>query len=125
MNHNQDDQVFWDRVADMPSWEAEQECVLRRENNSLQMAMLRDTLNLILERTKGTRNQEAKRIGVEIANIGAQNTLLNERIKYLRNLQTKVSWRMAVETLFGIEAVEQCKVWLVQNEVSYTGRHVL
>ena len=26
-----DDAVFWDRLAEMPAWEAEQECVSRRE----------------------------------------------------------------------------------------------
>ena len=116
-----DDQVFWDRIADMPSWEAEQECVLRREHNSLQLSMLQRELVGVQDR-RGAKCKEARDIGVAIFEVNAQNTALNERIKYLRNLQAKVCWRMAVETLFGVEAVEQCKVWLAQNDVTWIAR---
>ena len=37
---NQADQVFWDRIDGMPAWEAEQECVTRRESASLESSML-------------------------------------------------------------------------------------
>lgn len=108
------DSIFWDRLADMPFAEAEQECVIRRENNSLEIAMLQQEISAILDRT-GVRNQEAKSIGSEMAGIMAQNTILNERIKYLRRLQDKVKWKEAVRAVFGDDAVDQCVVWIEQT----------
>ena len=104
-----DDQIFWDRVADMPPWEAEQECVMRREDHVLQIAMLTD------EKAKALANkrvQEAKEIGAEIFKVSAQNTRINEHIKYLRKLQSKLEWKHAVLALYGQEAYEQCVVFL-------------
>lgn len=109
-----DDMIFWDRIHDMPPVEAEQECVLRRENNSLQIAMLQREHAGVIDR-RGAKCQEARDIGVAIAEVGAQNTALNERIKYLRKLQDKLQWKEAVRTLFGDEACEQCVVWIQQT----------
>lgn len=113
-----DDQIFWDRIHDMPAVEAEQECVLRRENNSLQIAMLQKEHAAVMSR-RGAKCQEARDIGVAIAEVGAQNTALNERIKYLRNLQTKIQWKEAVRTLFGDDACEQCVVWIQQTYMAH------
>ncbi len=112
-----EDQVFWDRVADMPSVEAEQECVLRRENNALQIAMLQGELAECL--AKHGPSKESRALTVAMAEVQAQNSVLNERIKYLRKLQNAVNWRMAVEAVFGAEGVEQCKVWLAKNDESW------
>ena len=110
-----DDRMFWERLAEMPLAEQEQECVLRREHCSLQTAMLRHELLLANERKD---SKEAKRLGVAIFEIGSQNTLLNERIKYLRRLDDKTSWREAVRTVLGEDAYEACVAWRIQQEVA-------
>lgn len=107
-----DDTIFWERIADMPPWEAEQECVMRREDHCLQIAMLAREKDEALSRGKPA---EARKLGVALFEVGAQNTRINEHIKYLRKLQSKLEWKQAVKTLFGQEAYEQCAVWLEQE----------
>jgi hypothetical protein len=106
---NAEDQIFWDRIEQMPAWEAEQECVMRREHNALQLAMLKS------EQSAASTPKERTRIGAAVDEIHGQFTLLNERIKYLRKLQDRLQWKRAVQTLFGQEAYEQCVVWLEQE----------
>ena len=102
-----DDAVFWERIADMPAWEAEQEIVLRREQLVLENSMLSG------EREKaGQKTKEAREIGVAIQENNAALTKCAEKIKYLRNLQNRLAWRMAVEQVCGIEAVEKCLIWM-------------
>lgn len=104
-----DDDIFWDRLADMPAWEAEQECVMRREAVILRFAMLTS------EKAKAKTNDEAARIGVAIAQDSGQLSLLNERIKYLRKLQSRIEWKEAVRVLYGDDAVDQCVTWMQQQ----------
>lgn len=99
-----DDAMFWDRVADMPAWEAEQELVRRRERLTVE--------NDEMLAHKGRNGDE---FGVRIMANNRQLTMLNERIKYLRNLQAKMHWKDAVRALFGQEAYEQCVVWIEQQ----------
>lgn len=109
------DQVFWDRVMDMPPWEAEQELVLRREQIALENAMLMTERAKIDPRGGRRQEQEHKDLGVAISENGAALCRINERIKYLRKLQDQIRWRHAVENLFGYEAVEQCLVYMAQQ----------
>ena len=112
-----DDQVFWDRLADMPTAEAEQECVLRREHNALQLAMLQGEHAAVLQQRGPC--EESRALTVAMAELQAQNTALNERIKYLRKVQNAANWRMAVEAVLGLDAVEQCKAWMAQHDESW------
>lgn len=118
------DATFWDRIHDMPPCEAELECTLRREENSLKIAMLQKELVRIMDRT-GVKTKEWRSIGVEISKIGAQNTLLNERAKYLRRLMDKLQWKEAIRAIYGDDGVAQCAVWIEQqyrHEVSTKGQ---
>lgn len=101
--------IFWERVADMPAWEAEQELVLRRESVVLENAML------MSERERLSNGRESRAISAAIAENNAQLTAIGERIKYLRKLQDKVQWKKAVIDLFGQEAFEQCVVYMEQQ----------
>lgn len=103
------DQVFWDRLQDMPLAEAEQELVLRREENALVLAMLQK------EKSEAKNKFIEKDIGNEIFNVMSQMTKINERIKYLRKLQDKVTWKNAVRALYGQDAVEECVIWIETN----------
>lgn len=109
------DKVFWDRVEDMPAWEAEQECVSRREQLCLESAMLEAERNKLLPLNSLIRSKEYKLLGIAMKDIGSQCTKLNEKIKYLRKLQNRLQWKDAVRTLFGEESFEQCVVWLEQQ----------
>jgi hypothetical protein len=111
------DSVFWDRLADMPAWGAEQECVLRRESNALQIAMLQRESAKIIERC-GVRTKEVVAIGSEISGVMGQMTKLNERIKYLRRVNDACSWRRAVTALYGADAFNECRAWIVAEEAS-------
>ena len=102
----QEDSIFWDRLADMPAWEAEQECVSRREQLVLEKDMM------ISERGRLGECQDSHAMGLAIIENNAQLTKLNERIKYLRKLQHHLQWKEAVRELFGQEAYEQCIVWI-------------
>ena len=110
------DAIFWDRLAGMPATEAEQECVLRRDTNCLELAMLQGEIAKITD-TKGVKaTKEAKDIGLVMSGIMAQNTALNERIKYLRKLHDKLAWKHAVRAIYGDEGVEACVVWIQMQE---------
>ena len=107
-----DDAVFWDRLQDMPHWEAEQECVSRREQLCLQKAMLDAEREKLLPLNSQKRKAEYKAIGIEQAAIAAQLTMLNEKIRYVRKLMDRLQWKDAVKALYGQEAFEECVVWL-------------
>lgn len=103
------DQLFWDRLEEMPLIEAEQELVLRREENSLALAMLKNEKSNV-------RNRFAEKdIGNEMANLMAQMTKINERIKYIRKLQEKFKWKNAVSALYGQDAADECVIWIAKN----------
>jgi hypothetical protein len=104
MTERESDAVFWDRLHGMPNWEAEQECVMRRERLALENAMLN------VEKVKSRRPLERDQLGAAILENNSQLTTLNERIKYLRKLQDRIQWKETVRELFGDEAVTQCKV---------------
>lgn len=109
-----DDAMFWDRLAEMPYVEAEHECVLRREELCLQLSMLNtEKTNLIND---GHHNTKAIRdIGAAQKEVQSQLTKLNERIKELRKLQSRIDWRAAVAALYGEEGVVDCLVWMEQT----------
>lgn len=107
------DKVFWERLAEMPVIEQEQECVLRREHVALRLAMLHGEKVAAEDRHD---KREASRIGVAMFEDNAQITVLNERIKYLRRLLEAISWRNAVKAVLGQEAYEQVVLWRVREE---------
>lgn len=101
------DVVFYERLAGMPFVEAEQECLLRREGLVLELSML---LN---ERNKcAAHGKEADDIGAEMKAIESQLAKLNGRIKELRKTQDRISWKAAIQALYGSEAVHECLVWM-------------
>ena len=110
-----EDATFWERLADMPAWEAEQECVMRRESLVLENAMLNGEL-------LKTQGRERSALGAAMAENNAQLTKLMERIKYLRKMQDRIHWREAVRDLFGDDAVEQCIVHIEQRWMDVYGQ---
>lgn len=110
-----DDTIFWDRLGGMPAWEAEQECVRRREHVSHQNAqLLAERAKLVDVYTRDARKKHDA-LGASMAENNAQLAKINEHIKYLRKLQNQVHWREAVRQLFGDEGVEQCIVYIQQR----------
>lgn len=107
------DAVFWDRLADMPFDEQEQECVLRREHVTLQLAVLRGAK---AKAEDDGRVSEARRLGVAIFEDCAQLTALNERIKYLRRQLDGISWRNGVRAVLGEDAYLQVVEWRRREE---------
>lgn len=93
-----EDAMFWDRVADMPAWEAEQELVLRRER-------------VISENEELAPSRRDKGAGLQIMANARLLTQLNERIRYLRKLQDAIQWRESVREVLGDEAVALCLAW--------------
>ena len=108
MKARNDDSMFWDRIHDMPAWEAEQECVMRRESLSLENAMLQSERAKLSPPIGRSRKVEFDAIGVAMAENNALLARLYERIKYLRKLQDKIHWKESVRVLFGDDAVSQC-----------------
>jgi hypothetical protein len=108
------DQIFWERIQDMPHWEAETECVMRREHNNLQIAVLQKALADTGTKT-GKRTKHAAEIAAEMAGIMSQNTLINERVKYLRKLQNQIQWKEAVRVVCGQETLDEVMVYIEQT----------
>lgn len=101
------DAVFWERIADMPALEAEQELVARRR------ALMSENAALA-EQHRQPGDAAGRRMIANSDLIG----VLNDRIKYLRRLQDAVRWRAAVGALFGDEAIERCVVWMEQQRLT-------
>lgn len=110
-----DDKVFWERLADMPFWEAEQELVLRREHNQLQLGVLASARAALVGNLTKAAKREAAELGAAMAGIHQQMTLINERLKYLRKLQERIHWRAAVKATLGDEAALACSIWIEQQ----------
>lgn len=105
--------IFWERLRGMPAVEAEQECVLRREYMLLQMNMLK---NQKPEPGPG-RIREQKRINEEIWLMQQTIGVINERMHFYRNVRNNASWSNAVKALFGQDGWNQCREWVVAQEV--------
>ncbi len=116
MKSDESDAIFWDRLQDMPAWEAEQECVMRREELSMQNAMLMTERTKMAPAIGRTQQAEYAALGLAIADNNAKLTKLAERIKYLRNLQNRICWKQTVLQLFGEEVVQQC---LIHMEIQW------
>lgn len=110
-----DDAMFWERLLDMPAVEAEQECVLRREQNCLQMAVLTGEMAKVQAEHRGGWQTEMANLRAGLTDLQSQLTKLNERIRELRQLQHRISWRNAVMALYGEDGVAACLVWMEQN----------
>lgn len=115
VSQRNEDAMFWERTQDMPPMEAEQECVMRREQLALENAMLHTGRTKINPPTSPKQREAFADMGVAMSENMVQMTKLNERIKYLRKLQDKVHWRETVRDLFGDDAVEQCIVHMEQR----------
>ena len=107
---NREDQVFWNRLADMPWLEAEQECVARRETLVLELAALHAEAHKVLR--QGAREE----LQAKICDRQGQCALLNVRLKYLRDVQYRVKWADAVKKLYGEEAFAACREFMAAEE---------
>lgn len=65
------------------------------------------------------RIREEKLIAQEIAQIQCSLSVINERIKHYRKVANSLSWSNAVKAIFGQEGYEQCREWMVANEVKH------
>lgn len=110
-----DEAIFWERVTSMPALEAEQELVLRRERYAVEQQ------ELILARAAAERRHDHTThaaLGRQMFVLAQQAVQINERIKYLRRVGDRVTWREAVKQVLGQEAAEQCAAWIAQNDES-------
>ena len=85
------------------------------EQLCLQMSMLDNERENIARPLTGQREREYKKIGVAKTEIAAQLTKINERVKYLRKLQTMLQWKEAVRVLFGQDAFDECVIFIEQR----------
>jgi len=108
---NGEDRMFWERLEEMPWSEVEQECVSRREQLCLQIAMLESRLN---ECDK--LSAEGRELGTAKQAVQSQLTMVGERMKYARRLMTKIEWRAAVFEIYGQEGIDQCSEWIAARE---------
>lgn len=110
---NRDDQQFWDRLADMPWTEAEQECVLRREDLCLQLGMLQR------ERLASKSKKDDDRIAAAVTDVQGQLSLIKERLMYLRRALDTIRWRNAVVIVLGNDAYAQVSEYIAKTEEGY------
>lgn len=112
----EDDAIFWERLAEMPFEEHEQECVLRRERLVLQLAMLKRER---VDANARADKRAAEEIGVGIDEVNAQLTLLNERIKYVRRLMDTISWKNIVKRHLGEDVYQELVAYRAAEEGRY------
>ncbi len=108
-----DEAIFWERVNAMPALEAEQELVLRRERYATEQQELTLARTAAEKRCDHTTHAA---LGRQMFVLAQQVVSINERIKYLRRVGDRISWREAVKEVLGPEAVEQCAEWIARND---------
>lgn len=105
----QSEQIFWDRLIDMPDIEAEQELLLRRDELVLQNAMLSQEKN-------SAKNRFIERdLGTAMAENNALLTKVNDEIKIIRQRMDRLNWRNAVKAVFGDDGYLKCRQWMEAN----------
>lgn len=105
----QNDEIFWERLEEMPDLEAEQELVTRR------LIIVRENAELVQKRA-GNSSKFGQELGIRISQNSLQLTLLNDRLKEVRQRMDRASWRKAVIALYGQEGYEECVAWIMQEE---------
>lgn len=104
------DDLFWERLREMPDVEAEMELVMRRH------ALTDENADLIVFR-KGRFDRAGDEAGVRIIQNQAQLTRLGDELKMVRNRMDRTSWRKAVKAVLGEEAYDQCALWIEQQRL--------
>lgn len=107
-----EEMIFWERVAEMPPWEAEQELVSRKHDATRR----REAALAAQGKARKWRNEpEIRRWGTEVDSINRLLGKLNDRITYLRKLQDRMQWKHAVIALYGQDAYNDCVMWIEQH----------
>lgn len=99
-----DDQVFWDRLVDMPHVEALDELRARR------VEIIQERADA--EASRGTRRWDMQ---AEFAR-AASLSRVNAEMKRRNTLQSQTRLRDAVIAVFGAEGYELCKVWMASKD---------
>lgn len=102
------DDIFWERLLEMPDIEAEQELVARRA------IVIRENAELSAW-AAGRFNKEG--VGAQINQNNLQLTLLNDHLKMIRKRMDRCSWKNAVLECLGQDAFDICQHWIRQNEL--------
>lgn len=104
---------FLEIAAEMPSIEAEQEIMLRKETACLELAFL----NTELAKYNGDKKHPIVReIGLAIQVVAQDLSLLNAALKEVRARMERTKWSEAVRALFGEDGWAQCREWMAAQE---------
>lgn len=99
-----EDQIFWDRLVEMPYVEAIDELQRRRAH-------------LVEERAEAEIDRGTFRWDARADQARAtQFTRINAELKRMNQLQNDLSFKRAVIAIFGLEGYEQCKVWIASRD---------
>lgn len=108
-----DDEMFWDRLLDMPDVEAIQELHDRRAK----LVERRIEINAYWAGRFVKRTEE----DVETTNmIDATITKINQEMKERNRRLNNATWRNAVRAVCGEDAYLKCREWIVINETGVT-----
>ncbi|MES2730001.1 MAG: hypothetical protein V4621_07925 [Pseudomonadota bacterium] len=106
---SRNDEIFWERLEEMPDLEAEMELVARR------LIVLRENAELIAQKT-GRNSTHGDELGIHISQNGLQLSLLNERLTEIRRRMNRASWQNAIRAVYGAEGYEKCRAWVMMEE---------
>lgn len=107
-----DEQVFWDRIADMPDIEAKHEFMRRKDDLVLQNAML------LQQKTAAENFDVGHEIGVAMQENVALASLINSELKIINERMERLSWKSAVKAVFGEEGYLKCRQWMEMERVA-------
>lgn len=103
-----DDQIFWERLEDMPDIEALQELSQRRES-----MVARKTE--IIDYWRGRFKKMSAEDTESFASIDLALVKINDEIKTRNRRMDNASWRAAVRAIYGEEGYVRCREWMLIN----------
>ena len=102
-----------ERTTYMPASEAVDELIARRDKLTLELALLNTERQCFHGRKT---SPEFVRLGREIAVINCDMSRISSAVKERRMKSGEALWREAIIAVYGQEAYQACKIWMIQHD---------
>lgn len=105
-----EEEMFWDRLLEMPDLEAHQELLMRKDKITLENAMLQT------EKNSAENLREEMDIGATMQMNNALLTKIGSHLKIINLRMNRLSWQNAIRAVYGDDGYIKCREWVMTHE---------